>query len=435
VGIISFSRSIQFYSIREGRPEPFGICSVNSLDPFCPLPSELWIKPVRSHMDILKSLLWRLPELHPHTIDGEGGEHSYGSSFEGAEFADMPSSCPTATLLAAADGLKDIGGKISLFSANHSVSGVGCLANNREYSSGSACGTPAELALYGSLNAAAALTKGGASTSYSGYGSGYSSSGGIINNASSGIDTSGAAFITGDIASAVVFGREEDPDTSPMSCFPDKGRGDDKATLEGYLLFADWCGKQNISSDVYIPMDGNRYKDLGLFAELTRKDMLCCGVLWCAVVWCGVLCCGVVWCAVVWCGVVWCGVVWCAMLCYAMLCYAMLCCGVLCCGVVCCGVLWCAMLCCAMLCCAMLCCAVVCCAVVWCAMLYYAMLCCAMLCYAMLCCAMLCCAMVCCAMLCYAVLWCGVVWCGVVCCGVVWCAMLCYAMLYIVSYI
>lgn len=264
VGIISFSKAIQFYSVRPEHPEPFGICSVSATDPFCPLPSKLWILPVHENLDVLKSLLWRLPELHANIAERDGIMGGYSNNLEGSEYAAPPVSCPMATLVAAADGLVDIGGKVHIFTPNHSVSGVGSLSSNREYMSGSIYGTPAELGLYGCLDAATALMKNSTSSKYSS----SMAKGGSL-------DVTGAALITGDLSpTGVLFGTNSAAplsDSSPMSCFPEKAHVDDKETLEGYLLFADWCGKHNIATDVYMTMDGNRHKDISLFAEISRR--------------------------------------------------------------------------------------------------------------------------------------------------------------------
>lgn len=249
VGIVSFSRSIQFYSLRAEKNEPFGIYTVNSADPFCPLPEKLWIIPVQDHVDILRNLIWRLPELHSNAAERDTISSGYSSILEGSQYLAPPVSCPLATLVAAADGLKDIGGKIFIFTPNHSVSGVGTLTKNREYVSGSVYGTPAELGLYGCLDAAVALLGGSA-------------------------DMSEPIILASDMSpTGIIFGNNKVSisDNSPMECFPEKKRGDDKETLEGYLLFADWCGRHNISTDVYITTDGNKHKDIALFAEITRR--------------------------------------------------------------------------------------------------------------------------------------------------------------------
>ena len=259
VGIISFSKTIQFYSIREESTEPFGIFSVSCRDPFCPIPSGLWIKSVTTHMDLLKTLLWRLPQLHSNSFDGDHLGSSY-NNFEGDAFSVPPVSCPTATLVAVADGLKETGGKVCIFSANHSMTGIGCLSTNREFIAGSVSGTAAEFGLYGSLEAAAALLKSNTVSTTS---------------TSGNIDSSGAALVTGDLSpTAIIFGnsnRNESDDDSPMSCFPEDSQGNDKSMLEGYVMFADWCGRHNVSVNFFMPVDGNKFKDIALYAEITRK--------------------------------------------------------------------------------------------------------------------------------------------------------------------
>lgn len=131
VAILTFHHRIQFYYLRPDAPEPISVFVVHPDDPVAPLPADKWLQCVSTHLAVLESLLYRLPDL--------------GVAADAGDFG-VSGACPTAAIRAAQLGLSSTGGHIFLFTTSTPDIGYG---KYQPFVSSAAYGTAEELKLYG----------------------------------------------------------------------------------------------------------------------------------------------------------------------------------------------------------------------------------------------------------------------------------------------
>ena len=132
VAVLTFHHRVQFYYLRPEAPEPISVFVVHPDDPVAPLPADKWLLGVSTHLAILESLLYRLPDLAVAAAD-----------------PGITGACPTAAVRAAQLGLASTGGHVFLFTTSTPDIGYG---KYQPFVSSAAYGTAEELKLYGHID-------------------------------------------------------------------------------------------------------------------------------------------------------------------------------------------------------------------------------------------------------------------------------------------
>jgi protein transport protein SEC24 len=151
VGIFTFHRSIQYYSIRSDHKEKIKLHIVDAWDPIGALPPTLWLKSVSSQWEDINLLLQRLPELiaTEQGVDKESGYNTGGGAAYSGTNVDLKGACTGAAMLSAQRALEKTkaGGRVFILSPNSPS--IGCPKVGRREMQTSYCGA-AEVTLYGS---------------------------------------------------------------------------------------------------------------------------------------------------------------------------------------------------------------------------------------------------------------------------------------------
>jgi len=158
VGVFTYHRSIQYYSVRPDHTEKVKMHIVDSWDPIAALPPSLWLKSIAEEWDEIELLLERIPELvaTEQGLDKDSGYNTAGG-YSGTA-GDLQGACTGAAMKSAQLALDKTGsgGRVFILTPNGPT--IGCPKVAKREQQTSYCG-PNEVALYGAPEAQSSTGK------------------------------------------------------------------------------------------------------------------------------------------------------------------------------------------------------------------------------------------------------------------------------------
>ena len=154
IGIFTFHRSIQFYSIRPDHREQVKMHIVDSWDPVAALPASLWLKSIAEQWEDLELMLQRLPELvtTEQGLDKNSGYNAGGGYGYSGTANDLHGACTGAAIKSAQLALENTkaGGRVFVLTPNSPS--IGYPKITKRETATIYC-SPTEVSLYGAPEA------------------------------------------------------------------------------------------------------------------------------------------------------------------------------------------------------------------------------------------------------------------------------------------